>query len=110
MNWIEIAWIMMTAASLTLGVIHLFIWLKQRSQYANLLFFALAISAAVFSAFELEMLRAQSPAGYVAAFRWAHVPLATGLVSIVWFVYLYFDAEGSGSPMRPPASGSSRSD
>jgi two-component system, LuxR family, sensor kinase FixL len=92
MNWIEIAWIMMTAASLTLGVIHLFIWLKQRSQYANLLFFALAISAAVFSAFELAMLRAQSPAGYVAAFRWAHVPLATGLLSIVWFVYLYFDA------------------
>jgi len=92
MNWVEVAWIMMTAASLTLGVIHLFIWLKQRAQYANLLFFTLAISSAAFSAFELEMLRAQSPAGYVAAFRWAHVPLATALLSIVWFVYLYFGA------------------
>jgi hypothetical protein len=26
MNWVQIAWIMMSAASLTLGVIHLFVW------------------------------------------------------------------------------------
>ncbi len=64
----------MSAASLTLGVIHLFVWFKQRSQYAHLLFFALAVSAAAFGAFELAMMRAQSPAGYAAALRWAHVP------------------------------------
>jgi hypothetical protein len=46
MNWVQIAWIMMIAASLMLGVVHLFVWQKQRSQYANLLFFVLAVSAA----------------------------------------------------------------
>ena len=92
MNWVEIAWIVMSAASLTLGVIHLFVWFKQRSQYAHLLFFALAVSATAFGAFELAMMRAQSPAGYAATLRWAHVPLAMFVLSIVWFVHFYFDA------------------
>ena len=53
MNWIEIAWIGMSAASLTLAVIHLFVWFKQKSQYAHLLFFALAlaVSATAFGGF-----------------------------------------------------------
>ncbi len=92
MNWVQVAWIMMTAASLTLGVIHLFVWLKQRSQYAHLLFFALAISATAFGAFELAMMHGQSAAGYATMLRWAHVPLAMVVLSIVWFVHFYFDA------------------
>ena len=82
----------MSAASLTLGFIHLFVWLKQRSQHAHLLFFALAISAAAFGAFEMAMMRAQSPASYATTLRWAHVPLAIVVLSIVWFVHFYFDA------------------
>ena len=92
MNWVQIAWVMMSAASLTLGVIHLFVWFKQRSQYAHLLFFALAVSAAGFGAFELAMMHAQSPAGYATALRWAHVLLAMFVLSIVGFVHFYFDA------------------
>ena len=92
MNWVQIAWVTMAAACLTLGVIHLLVWLKQRSRYAHLLFFALAVSAAAFSAFELAMMQAQSPGAYVAALRWAHVPLAMLVLSMVWFVYFYFDA------------------
>jgi len=82
----------MIAASLTLGVIHVFVWVKRRSQYAHLLFFALALSAAIFGAFELAMMRAQSPAGYASELRWAHVPLTVGVLSVVWFVHFYFDA------------------
>jgi two-component system, LuxR family, sensor kinase FixL len=92
MNWVEITWIVMSAASLTLGVIHLFVWLKQRSQYAHLLFFALAISATAFGAFELAMMRAQSPGAWAATLRWAQVPLTMVVLSIVWFVHFYFDA------------------
>ena len=92
MNWVQLAWIMMSAASLTLGVIHLLVWFKQRSKYAHLLFFALAISAAAFGAFEMAMMRAQSPAAYAATLRWAHVPLAMVVLSIVWFVHFYFEA------------------
>ena len=41
---------------------------------------------------KLAMMRAQSPAGYAATLRWAHVPLAMFVLSIVWFVHFYFDA------------------
>ncbi len=92
MNWVEIAWVAMSAASLTLGVIHLFVWLKQRAGQAHLLFFALAISATTFGAFELAMMRAPSAASYAATLRWAHVPLAMVVLSIVWFVHFHFDA------------------
>jgi two-component system, LuxR family, sensor kinase FixL len=92
MNWVQITWVMMSAASLTLGVIHLFVWFKQRMQYSHLLFFALATSAAAFGAFELAMMRAQSAADYATMLLWAQVLLTILVLSIVWFVRLYFVA------------------
>ena len=92
MNWVEVAWTMMIAASLMLGVVHLFVWQKQRSQYAHLLFFVLAASAAAYGAFELVLIEAQTPTSFAATVRWAHVPLAMVVFSIVGFVRFYFDA------------------
>src|SRR5947207_198683 len=92
MNWVEVAWITMIAASLTLGVVHLFVWQKQRTQYADLLFFVLAISAAAYGAFELAIMRAQTAASLAVIVRWAHVPLAVVVLSIVGFIRVYFDA------------------
>ena len=92
MNWVETVWIGMCAASLALGAIHLFVWFKQKTGYAHLLFFALAVSATAFGAFELAMMRSQSPSSYATALRWAHVPLALFVLSIVWFVYFHFGA------------------
>src|SRR5947208_16783397 len=92
MNWVEVAWITMIAASLTLGVVHLFVWQKQRSQYADLLFFVLAISAAAYGAFELAIMRAQTSASLDVIVRWAHVPLAVVDLSILRFIRVYFEA------------------
>jgi PAS domain S-box-containing protein len=92
MNWIEIVWVGMSAASLTLGAVHLFVWFKQRSQVAHLLFFALAASATAFGVFELRMMHSPSPSAYAAMLRWAHVPLAMFVLSIVWFVRFHFGA------------------
>jgi hypothetical protein len=92
MNWVEIAWTMMIAASLMLGVVHLFVWQKQRSQYAHLLFFVLAVSAAAYGAFELARMQAETPADFATNTRWSHVPLAMFVISIVGFVRLYFNA------------------
>ena len=92
MNWVETVWIGMCAASLALGAIHLFVWFKQKTGYAHLLFFALAVSATAFGAFELAMMRSLSPTSYASALRWAHVPLAMFVLSIVWFVYFHFGA------------------
>ena len=89
MTWIEVAWIGMSAASLTLGVIHLFVWVRHRSHPAHLLFFTLAASATAVGALELAMTRAPSAAAYAHTLRWAHVPLAVMVLSIVWFVYFH---------------------
>src|SRR5206468_3325270 len=59
---------------------------------AHLAFFVLATSVAAFSAFELSMMGAQSPAAYAAALRWAHIPLCVIGLSIIAFVHFYFDA------------------
>ncbi|MCC6195558.1 MAG: hypothetical protein IT518_13935, partial [Burkholderiales bacterium] len=92
MNWIQIAWTMMAAASLTLGAIHLFVWFRQRSDYAHLLFFVLACSAAAYGAFEMAMIQALTPQRYADIVRWAHVPLAIFVISTVGFVHYFFDA------------------
>ena len=49
-----------------------------------------AASVAVFSIFELRMMRAAAPDDYAVTLRWAHLPLFTLFVSIVGFVHLYF--------------------
>jgi PAS domain S-box-containing protein len=92
MNWVETAWTMMIAASLMLGVVHLFVWYKQRSRYANLMFFVLAVSAAAYGAYELARMQAETPADLATNARWSHVPLAVVVISIVGFVRLYFNA------------------
>jgi two-component system sensor kinase FixL len=91
-NWVEIVWTMMAAASLTLGFVHLLVWFKQRSRYASLAFFVLATSVAAFSASELAMMEAQAPAAYARALRWAHVPICVIALSIIAFVHFHFGA------------------
>ena len=92
MNWVEISWTMMAAASLTLGFIHLLVWSRQRLGFAHLAFFVLATSVAAFSASELSMMRAPTSSAYAEALRWAHVPLCVIVLSIIGFVHFYFEA------------------
>ena len=89
MGWIDIAWPMIGATSLTLGLIYLLVWVRQPTHYGYLLFFLTAASAAVFSIFELRMMRAATPEEYAVTLRWAHLPLFTLFVSVVGFVHFY---------------------
>lgn len=89
MTWVEIAWTIMAAASLTLGFIHLSVWFVQRTRHAFLVFFLLAASVAAFSVFEMLAMRAQSPADYAVISRWCHVPLAVIALAILVFIRLY---------------------
>jgi len=81
---------MIGATSLTLGLIFLLVWVRQPGRYGYLLFFLTAASVAVFSIFELRLMRAATPEEYAVTLRWAHVPIAIVCVSIVAFVLLYF--------------------
>ena len=88
MNWIDIVWPMMGAASLTLALIHVMVWFKQKQQTAHLMFAVTAIGIASLAVVELLMMQAQSPVRYGVLLRWAHVPIALTVVGMVAFVRL----------------------
>ena len=92
MSLITIIWSMVASCCLTLAAINFLVWTKNRTAWANLLFSITALSMTVFTFFELWMLRAVTPAEYGLAIRWAHVPLLVWLVSLAWFVRIYFGA------------------
>ena len=95
MNGIDILWPMMGAASLTLGLIHMTIWLRQRTQPAHLVFTVAAVSVFVLSLCELLAMQAATAQQYAAILRWAHVPVAVLVVSLVAFVQLHFRLDRS---------------
>ncbi|HOM11906.1 MAG TPA: 7TM diverse intracellular signaling domain-containing protein [Rubrivivax sp.] len=96
MNGVELAWMAMVAAGLTLALLHLLVWLRQRERLDFLLFFVLAGAAARFGAFELQMMHAAWPQASAAAIRAAHVPLAIFVVTAAVFVRLHFGTGRTG--------------
>ena len=77
MNWIDNAYSMIFAASVMLGVIHFFIWLKQRRQLGHLLFSVIAMSAGALAILEMLMAHAPTPEYYATLLRWSQIPLTT---------------------------------
>lgn len=90
MPWLTIAYSMTAAACVTLALVHLLIWFKQSAGRAHLLFSMTAISVAAITPFELLMARAQTVGQFGSAVRWAHLPVALVVVSVVWFLRLHF--------------------
>ena len=88
MNWIDIVWPMMGAASLTLALIHLLVWFKQGHQTAHLMFAVTGASVAALAIFELLMMTAPTAEIYSVLLRWAHVPFACMMIGIVAFVWV----------------------
>ncbi|HZX90680.1 MAG TPA: hypothetical protein VFE67_08560, partial [Rudaea sp.] len=86
MNWIDVVWPMMGAASLTLALIHLLIWFKQGRQTAHLTFAITGISVATLAIFELLMMTAPTAERYSVLLRWVHVPFTVMMIGIVAFV------------------------
>jgi PAS domain S-box-containing protein len=92
MNWVTVIWSMGSGACLTLALIHVVVWCKDRTARANLVFSVMAIAVAAFGAIELAMMRAQTPEQFGIAVRWLHVPVWVIVVSLVIFVRLYLNA------------------
>ena len=76
-------------ACMTLALIHLVVWWKDRTARVNLVFSVMAIAVAAFAAIELAMMRAETPQQLGIAVRWVHVPVWVITVSLVIFVRLY---------------------
>jgi PAS domain S-box-containing protein len=90
MNWMTTTWSMVTSACLTIALIHLVIWLQDRRNLVHLLFAVAAMSVAGIAVGELQMMLARTPEEFGVRLRWTHVPVFFAVVSIVWFVRLYF--------------------
>jgi len=92
MNWITVVWSINAGACLTLGVIYLVVWCKQRESWVHLLFSCIAVAAAAIAIFEFQLLQADTPAEYGALMRWRYVPVWVLVVSLVGFARLYLRA------------------
>ncbi|MDO9214477.1 MAG: ATP-binding protein [Methylococcales bacterium] len=92
MNWITIVWPMMAASILTLALLHLVVWFKQRQQVAHLFFAIAALGVAVMSGMELIVMRSVSIPQVVLLMRWLHLPLLVVWIAIICYVRYYFNA------------------
>jgi len=87
---LSVVWSLVAGACFTLGVVYLMAWLNQVGQREHLAFFVLAASLGCLTLLELAIMRSASPEAAGQAIRWAHVPGATMVLSIVAFLQLYF--------------------
>jgi PAS domain S-box-containing protein len=88
MSWVELVFAAVGGACVALAVVHVFIWLHQRSQYANLLFSLAAVSVAAVAVVEILLLHATTPAEYSSLLRLAQTAIAVFfpcMVGFVWF-------------------------
>ena len=92
MSWVTIIWSMVASACLTLAALHLLVWCRKRTAWANLLFSLTAAATAALAACEFWMMRAETPAEVGAAIRWGHVPFWALMISLVGFVRLHMRA------------------
>ncbi len=90
MTWITFLWPMVTAACITMGLIHLWIGLRRTPGTAHKLFALAAFAVAVFSVLELAMIRADSPARFLELQRWIDFVAGALVASLAAFVWVYF--------------------
>jgi signal transduction histidine kinase len=83
---------MVTAACVTMGLIHLRTGLRRKAGTAYLLFSLNAFVVAVYSVFELALTRAHSPAQYLARLRWLDIMAGAQVVTTAAFVWVFFGA------------------
>ena len=92
MSWVTSIWSVVASACLTLAAMHLLVWCRKRTEWANLLFALTAVATAALACCEFWMMRAETPGQFGTALRWLHVPAWALLVSLVGFVRLYLRA------------------
>jgi two-component system sensor kinase FixL len=92
MSWVTVVFSMTASACLTTALIYAFIWWRQRDAWAYLLFAVAALATAAFAFCDLAEMRAETPAEFGAAVRWAQVSLWGVILSLAGFVRLYLRA------------------
>ncbi|HEV2713616.1 MAG TPA: PAS domain S-box protein [Terriglobales bacterium] len=92
MSWITVVWSINVGACLTLAVMYLAVWCRGRESLVRLLFSCIAASAALIAAYELQLIRAETPEEYGAILRWRPLSTWVLVLSLVGFTRLYLRA------------------
>jgi signal transduction histidine kinase len=90
MSWITIAWSMVGAACLTLGVINLRVAIGQKHRAPYLFFFANSVAVASLAGLELGLLEASNLRQYESLLHWAQLPVWAMVVSTLGLVWSLF--------------------
>ena len=90
-SWATVVWLLVASASITIGVIHLSIGIRQPRR-DHLWFGLTGISNAALAIFELALMRSATPQHAGEVLRRLHVPLFLYVASFVLFIRAYFDA------------------
>jgi two-component system, LuxR family, sensor kinase FixL len=90
MTWISIAWPMVAAACLTLGLINLGLGIAQPPRAARLLFSLSALAVAVFSGLELALMRVDTVADCWPLLHWMNVAVGVLVASLAAFIWVLF--------------------
>src|SRR5438552_17195682 len=92
MSWITVLWSINVGACLTLATMYLAVWCRERESFVHLLFSCIAASAALIAAYELQLIRADTPEEYGAILRWRPLSTWVLVLSLVAFTRLYLRA------------------
>jgi PAS domain S-box-containing protein len=92
MSWLTVFWSINVGACLTLALMYLAVWCRERESFVRLLFSCIAASAALIAAYELQLIRADTSEEYCAILRWRAVPVWVLVLSLVGFTRLYLRA------------------
>jgi two-component system, LuxR family, sensor kinase FixL len=92
MSWLTVFWSINVGACLTLALMYLAVWCRERESFVRLLFSCIAASAALIAAYELQLIRADTSEEYCAILRWRAVPVWVLVLSLVAFTRLYLRA------------------
>src|SRR5882724_959412 len=92
MSWITVFWSINVGACLTLAVMYLAVWSRERESRLYLIFSCIAAAAALIAAYELQLIGADTSEEYCAILRWRALPVWVLVLSLVGFTRLYLRA------------------
>lgn len=90
MERVTAIWSAVSGACLMLALMHLVIWFRNRSAWANLWFFFATLGVVGQAACELVTMHTRSPEIYAAGIRYAHLVYFFGVAGILGFVHCHF--------------------
>jgi len=92
MNWLTVAWSICAGICVMLALLHILLWMKDRSKMAYLLSAVMALSAAASAIAELSLLHTQSVSAYLLIMRWQVFFVYLLLMPLLWLVSLRLDS------------------